>query len=238
MISKPTRVNRDSSFDLLIVRHGESEANAEGRMQGRFDSPLSDKGREQARRIGRWLHAHGLGWDFAVTSPLARARETATIIAETCGGPPPVSEPLLCEIAAGALEGRPWTDIVRAFPSYAARGITELGDFAEYGGESYDEVQARVSAFLDFVAARVADGHGRLLVVGHGGFNFHLVKRLICVPVPRVCILRMENGAVTAIHVEERRGTELGEVVFHVPLELMGAPPEAPSEVPPPGSAG
>ena len=231
-------VDRGFGFDLLIVRHGQSEANAEGRMQGRFDSPLSATGREQARAIGRWLRDRRLGWDVAYTSPLARARETAELVAATYGGAPPVSEPLLCEIAAGALEGRLWTEILAEYPSYAARGATELGDFSEFGGESYDEVQARVNAFVDFVRGRVGDGRRRFLVVGHGGFNFHLVKRLICVPVPRVCILRMENGAVTLIHVESRRGTELGDVVFHVPLELMGAPVKVPSSEPPPGSAG
>jgi broad specificity phosphatase PhoE len=62
-----------------------------------------------------------------------------------------------------------------------------------------------------------------VLIVGHGGINFQLLKLLICEPVPRVCILRMGNCGVTLVRMRERRGRYLGELVWHVPLELMGA---------------
>ncbi len=188
------------TLEIVVARHGESKANAEARMQGRFDSPLSERGREQARVLGTWLGRHAIVWDRAYCSPLRRAHETA-------------------EIAAGKLEGPSASEITDVYPSYAARKLDELGDFAEYGGESYADVQERVRGLVDRLLSHDA-GH-RVLLVGHGGFNFHLVKHLICVPVPRVCILRMDNCAATLIRIRHRRGTRIGEVVWHVPVDLM-----------------
>ena len=55
-------------MDILLVRHGESEANAEGRLQGRLDYPLSERGRAQARQLARWLVQSQVGWDVAFTT--------------------------------------------------------------------------------------------------------------------------------------------------------------------------
>ena len=63
---------------------------------------------------------------------------------------------------------------------------------------------------------------GRVLLVGHGGFHYQLAKTLLCEPVPRVCILKMGNCTVSLLRLRERRGLYLGELVFHVPVELMG----------------
>ena len=68
------------TLEIVVVRHGESKANAEARMQGRFDSPLNDRGRAQAHVVGRWFASQGILWDVAFCSPLLRASETAQII--------------------------------------------------------------------------------------------------------------------------------------------------------------
>ena len=203
------------TLEIVVARHGESKANAEARMQGRFDSPLSERGREQARVLGSWLGRHGIAWDRAYCSPLRRAHETAEIAARAAGGTAVEVEPELAEIAAGKLEGLSAAEITDQYPSYAARKLDELGDFAEYGGESYADVQERVKGLVQRLLSHEAGR--RVLLVGHGGFNFHLVKHLICVPVPRVCILRMDNCAATLIRIRHRRGTRIGEVVWHVP---------------------
>lgn len=191
-------------------------------MQGRYDSPLSARGCEQARLLGGWLSAIGFAWDAAYCSPLQRASHTARIVAEAAGGVSPVLEPLLTEIAAGRLEGLDHDAIHLGWPAFAARGVTELGDFAEFGGESYAEVQARVAELRARIEARHRAAKARVLLVAHGGFNFQLVKHLVCAPVPRVCILTMGNCAATLVRLRERRGTYMGEVAWHVPLELMG----------------
>ncbi len=68
---------------LLLVRHGETDWNAEGRLQGHTDRPLSDYGRRQARRLGEELEGEGL--EAIYSSDLARAHETAEIVGERLG---------------------------------------------------------------------------------------------------------------------------------------------------------
>ena len=61
-----------------------------------------------------------------------------------------------------------------------------------------------------------------MLLVGHGGINFQLLKLMICEPVPRVCIVRMGNCSATLVRLRQRRDRYIGEVAWHVPIELMG----------------
>ncbi len=205
-----------------MVRHGESEGNREGRLQGHRDYPLSDEGIAQAQRLGAWLAACGVQWEAAYSSPLARAAQTAELLRERCAGPPVLLEDDLREVSAGSLEGLTREEIVGRHAAYLERGLTELGDFGEYGGESYDQLQQRVGRLL----ARLEERHGRatapVLLVGHGGIHFQLLKALICRPIPKVCAVRMGNCTATKVRVRERRGVRLGEIVWHVPLELMG----------------
>jgi uncharacterized phosphatase len=213
-------------MDILFVRHGESEGNALGMLQGRLDSPLSPTGREQALRLGTWLRSIGFLWDAAYASPLRRAFETAEIVTRTAGGCGPEADPALAEIAAGHIEGLTREQIVARHPSYGGRRITDLGDFAEFGGESYDSVQARAASVRERLEAAHRDCMSRVLLVGHGGFNFQLVKQLVCEPVPRVCILTMGNCTASLVRMRERRGRYMGELVWHVPVELMGGSSE------------
>jgi broad specificity phosphatase PhoE len=209
-------------MELLLVRHGESIGNAEGRMQGRRDFPLSELGRNQAAQLQGWFLRQGIGWDALYASPLLRAFQTAEIVSSANPGVEIQKEPDLAEIAAGQIEGMTEADMREQVPSFLERPVTELGNFAEYGGESYADVQARAQR----LRARLEEKHRanaeRVLLVGHGGLNFQLLKMLICEPVPRVCIVRMSNCAATLVRLRERRGTYIGEIAWHVPLELMG----------------
>jgi uncharacterized phosphatase len=209
-------------LEILLVRHGESEGNAQDRMQGRSDYPLTELGRSQASRLGGWLRAQGLEWHALYVSPLRRAMETAELVRVAAGGPVATVEPGLAEIGAGDLEGLNFAEIVTRFPSYAGRGVGGIGDFAEFGGESYDQVQARAADVYRRLEARHRGHAERILCVGHGGLNFQLLKQLICEPVPRVCIVRMGNCSATLVRFRERRGTFMGEIVWHLPIELMG----------------
>ncbi len=209
-------------MDILLVRHGESEGNVLGRLQGHGDSPLTALGRAQARRLGGWLKVHGPRWSAAYASPLARARETAQLIAERSGFPAPTIEEDLREVCAGSLEGLTRDEIFKRHPHYIQRGITDLGDFGEFGGEAYDDVQARVRRVLARLEDRHRPGADVVLVVAHGGINFQIVKAAVCVPVPRVCILSWGNCTVALLRFRERRSTYMAEVAWHVPIDLMG----------------
>jgi len=209
-------------MEIMLLRHGESEGNAQGRMQGSRDFPLSALGREQAARAGVFLASHG---PFAATytSPLERAFETARMIVVAQGvRPEPVVDEDLPEIGAGMLEGMNEAEIRAAHPVFMERSLTRTGDFSDYGGESYADVQARLKRLMVRLEARHRDARDRVLLVGHGGFHYQLAKALLCEPVPRVCILKMGNCTARLLRLQERRGLYLAELVFHVPVELMG----------------
>src|SRR5260221_2634717 len=163
-------------MDILLVRHGESEGNVLGRLQGHGDSPLTALGRAQARRLGGWLRVHGPRWSAAYAAPLAGARETAQLIAERSGFPVPTIEEDLREVCAGSLEGLTRDEIFKRHPHYIQRGITDLGDFGEFGGEAYDDVQARVRRVLARLEDRHRPGADVVLVVAHGGVHFPIVE--------------------------------------------------------------
>jgi broad specificity phosphatase PhoE len=210
-------------MELLIVRHGESVANAEGRMQGRRDYPLSELGQQQSEALGKFLRGAGYRFDACYSSPLTRAFSTALALTTALGLPEPELEPALAELHAGSLQGLTRAEIAELYPSFLQRGLSGLGDFAEYGGESYDDVQRRVQQLVARWHDRhLAEAH-RLLVVAHGGVNFQLVKALVCAPVPRVMSLKFGNCCATLIRVRERRGAFLGELIFHLPVDLLGA---------------
>jgi probable phosphoglycerate mutase len=210
-------------MELLIVRHGESVANAEGRMQGQRDYPLSEAGQRQAAQLGRFLAAAGLRFDAAYTSPLTRARETALALTTALGMPEAEPAPELLELNAGNLQGLTQAEIAEGFPGFMNRALTQLGDFSEYGGESYEDVQARVRSLVQRWHASHRHLQHRILAVAHGGTNFHLVKALVCDPVPRVMSLKFGNCTATLVRMRERRGKFHGEVVFHLPVDLLGA---------------
>ncbi|HYJ07714.1 MAG TPA: histidine phosphatase family protein [Polyangiaceae bacterium] len=210
-------------MELLIVRHGESVANAEGRMQGQRDYPLSDAGQQQAKMLGRWLKRAGLAFDAVYTSPLLRARATALALTAELGLPEAELAPELSEINAGQLQGLTRDEIHSSYPGFLERGVTELGDFAEYGGEAYEDVQARVRSLLVRWQSKHREAAHRILAVAHGGTNFHLVKAMVCEPVPRVMSLKFGNCTATLVRMRQRRQHFMGEVVFHVPVDLLGA---------------
>jgi broad specificity phosphatase PhoE len=133
---------------LLLVRHGETDWNAVGRLQGHTDRPLSDFGRRQAQQLAEELEDEPL--DAIYASDLARARETAEIAGERLGLPV-VLDPDLREKDWGTWEGL--TSVER--------------DRVEFVGESTEAHQERILAAL----RRIAERHlgGRVLVVTHGG---------------------------------------------------------------------
>jgi len=209
-------------MEILFLRHGESEGNAAARMQGRRDYPLTALGREQAAQAGTFLHRSGLSFAAAYVSPLARAFETAEIVARAGVEPKAQIEADLAEISVGALESLNEAEIRERHPPFLDRSVSESGDFSDYGGESYLDVQARVARLRERLEGLHRRGGDRVLLIGHGGFHYQFVKSLVCDPIPRVCILKMGNCTATLIRLRERRGQYLGEIVFHVPVELMG----------------
>jgi probable phosphoglycerate mutase len=135
---------------LFLVRHGETDWNAEGRWQGHADVPLNDTGRAQAQALADELAAD-TAFDAIYASDLARARETAEIVAQRLGVEL-VLERDLREIDVGSRQGHTWS---------------EIDDTPPWDGEMHDAHGERILGVL----RRIARGHpgGRILVVTHGG---------------------------------------------------------------------
>ena len=156
---------------LYLVRHGQSEWNRIGRIQGRSESPLTELGREQAVAIGRMLRTALPDPDIdIVASPLARAFETATIIAGELGraASDVRTDERITDFDVGVLAGYPgWHAVAADHPELARLRLEDPIHFHPPGGESGADVLARARDFLD---ERKATGRDTL-VVGHGVIN-------------------------------------------------------------------
>lgn len=146
---------------LLLVRHGETDWNREGRWQGHSDTHLNDSGREQAARLAAELD----GIDVVYSSDLARARETADILAA------PLEHPVhldarLRERSFGSWEGKTASEIEAEFPGEHARWLAGEGPGAQ-DAEPFADFEARVQGFVEEVLRHHSDE--TVLVVAHGG---------------------------------------------------------------------
>ncbi|NUH66302.1 histidine phosphatase family protein [Sulfitobacter sp. S0837] len=128
---------------LYILRHGETEWNVEGRLQGRHDSPLTAQGRAQARAQNAILKRCDLTGFTALTSPQKRAQDTATIALE--GLLPFAADEGLAEIGLGAWAGRERAALLANCPR--ARDSFDLYEEAP-GGEGFAALYKRCQAFL------------------------------------------------------------------------------------------
>ncbi len=136
------------------VRHGETDWNREGRLQGQEDVPLNEHGRMQAAQCAR--HVAAMPWDAMVASPLSRARDTAEVIAREAGLSPLPLWPDLMERHYGDGEGLTIAERRRRFPDGVIPGVESDAAFGR-----------RIEAAL----ARLAQDYSgqRVLVVAHGG---------------------------------------------------------------------
>jgi broad specificity phosphatase PhoE len=155
---------------LYYVRHGETDFNVEGRLQGRRDTVLNARGRQQAMYCGNVLAdlfaRDGRGAeDFAyVASPLQRARETMQLLRTTLGLDPAAYDvdDRLMEISYGQWEGLTLPEIDVRVPGVLARRERDKWDFATPGGESYRQLTARIG---EWYAGMTRD----TVVAAHGG---------------------------------------------------------------------
>jgi broad specificity phosphatase PhoE len=145
---------------LLLVRHGETDWNRDGRWQGHSDTHLNDVGREQAARLADELG----GVDVIYSSDLARARETAEILAGRLHLPVHL-DARLRERSFGAWEGKTAREIESDFAAEHEQWLA--GGSGADDAEPFAEFAARVQSFL----ADVLDRHPgeTVLIVAHGG---------------------------------------------------------------------
>jgi broad specificity phosphatase PhoE len=155
--------------ELLLVRHGQSKANAKGIWQGQMEFPLSEEGRTQARLAARALAREP--FEGLYSSPLSRAFETAEIIrAHTGFDGEVVPVRGLSERHGGLLEGHTWAEQERRNPELAKKflAIPEEERWALVGAETDEEVIARFEGAIASIHDLHPDG-ARIVIVSHGG---------------------------------------------------------------------
>ena len=182
---------------LYYVRHGETDFNIQGRLQGRRDTVLNTHGRRQAAECGVLLgdlfaRDHRQAQDFKyISSPLKRARETMEILRATLGLKTHDYEvdARLIEIAYGEWEGLTLREIETRDASVLSARERDKWDFAPPGGESYCELADRIGNWYSSLTADT-------VVAAHGGGVRALMAILNIVPEEQATRAQIEQGVV------------------------------------------
>lgn len=164
----------DQDLHVYVIRHGKTVWNQSGRLQGHLDIELNDEGREQARKLAAALA--GVTFEAAYASDLRRCTETAEILLEG-HAVPLTTTAALREEDYGEWAGKSYAEIARQWPEQCAERERDRVNSRPEGGETLGEMQARVLAKMDEIAA--AHPRGNVLVVTHGGPAFVFFSKVM-----------------------------------------------------------
>jgi broad specificity phosphatase PhoE len=187
---------------FLFIRHGLSIANAQGRIQGQFDSPLSEQGRVQSQALGRRLVQEERSVSAIYASDLSRAAETAEILASSLDVPVILDERLR-EYGFGVLTGVAWRDVEYLHPEIW-RAYYKRHEWGPIPGEEGNE------AFHTRLAAALADIHKEhgeedaVAVVTHGGSLGMIMASLLGMARERPHPFRFGNASLTVVELGPR----------------------------------
>ncbi|ANG91451.1 2,3-diphosphoglycerate-dependent phosphoglycerate mutase GpmB [Enterobacteriaceae bacterium 155047] len=195
-------------LEVYLVRHGETQWNAERRIQGQSDSPLTAKGEQQACQVAQ--RAKTLGITHVITSDLGRTQQTARIIAEACGCDI-ILEPRLRELDMGVLEKRHVDSLTEEEEGWRRTLVngTKEGRIPE--GESMQELSVRVHGALAECLNLPAGS--RPLLVSHGIALGCLVSTILGLPAWAERRLRLRNCSISRIDHQESPWLASGWVV-------------------------
>lgn len=176
------------ALEITIVRHGRTQWNVAGRLQGRTDIPLNDEGRDDARRVAEAVSLQS--WQALFTSPLLRAYDTASILGKKIGLEPEVRDCLI-ERSYGTLEGKSRAQL-RQWRAKKGRRSSKVT-----GMEADSVLRSRALACFNGLAQGHIEGD-RVLVVSHGGF---INAFLFCISNGKVGsgITQLANGSITRV---------------------------------------
>ena len=184
---------------ILLVRHGTTAYNERDLLQGRIDNPLSSKGRAEAERLATRLRDEPI--DAFFSSPLQRARETATIINRRHGKDLTVI-PEFSEIDLGDWEGLNYGLVREKHADVHRRWISDP-DFPVPGGESFSAVCARARRGLD---TALANGQHTILIAGHASVNRAILAGLLGITPAQARVFRTGNAALSRLLLMEGDG--------------------------------
>jgi probable phosphoglycerate mutase len=175
---------------LCIARHGETDWNTAGILQGWLDVPINGQGRAQALDMAQGFAADG--FDCVCTSPLIRSLETAQIIAAELGLPPPLTHDGLKERNFGAVQGIPKAELALSNPALLQQ-ILRRNPAAEFEqGETMDEFADRVIGALRELGERRAGQ--TVLVITHGWVMDVITRAVRGLPRSTILNMKRKNG--------------------------------------------
>ena len=178
------------SVQVCVARHGETDWNNAGILQGWTDVPINEEGRRQAQEMAAAFAASGFSCVYS--SPLSRARETAEIISGALGLGLPVSHEGLKERNFGVFQGVPKVELAASNPVLLQQILKRNPACAFEQGESMDEFADRV---LDAVMS-IAEQHSgkRVLVITHGWVMDVITRHIRKLPRGAVLGMKRKNG--------------------------------------------
>ena len=191
-----TLPDKASGPRLLLVRHGETDWNRQGRFQGQIDIPLNENGRAQAAAAGEYLKA--VRFDRAYTSSMARPRQTAEGILQHHPGVPLTSVPHLVEIGHGEWEGRLEEEISATWPELLADWKRAPETVQMPAGETIHDVWDRSLKGWQTIAASLHPDE-TALVVAHDAVNKTILCALLGLSPADIWAVKQGNGGVTVI---------------------------------------
>jgi phosphoserine phosphatase len=183
---------------LLLVRHGETEWNRQGRFQGHIDVPLNDNGKLQAQKASQFLKE--VTFDFAVSSSMLRPKETAEIILQSHNHVKLELQDGLREISHGLWEGKFENEIEQEFPGELHRWRTAPASVQMPEGENLQQVWERSTAtWQAIVQSAIGKQLQTGLVVAHDATNKTLLCSILGLSPENFWNFRQGNGAVSVI---------------------------------------
>jgi len=181
---------------LIVVRHGITDWNREGRFQGHLDPPLGEDGRREAELVARRMAADpDLRPRRVISSNLGRALETAAAIAQRAGVAV-MPDPRLIEIGQGAWEGRTHAELAVSDARRYAAWRSATGGRRPPGGESIGSAVARVASLLSELEEGAGDWP--VCLVSHGGTLRVLARKLLALAPTRSWGLDVDNASVSS----------------------------------------
>ncbi len=163
---------KDTRYRIIFLRHAESVGNAEGYFQGQGDFPLTERGREQAHALAERWFEENRKFDYAISSPLSRTRETAEILAEKLQLEFEF-DPIWMERHNGVVTGLKHEEGRKRFPEPNFRN--PYADFAENGEGDWALFLRAGQALKKLLSGKP----GRYLIVSHGGLLNQTIKAIV-----------------------------------------------------------
>lgn len=185
--------------EIFIVRHCETDGNAQKIFQGHIDLDINELGTKQLDALSKSFHETHL--DKIFTSPLLRAKKTALAIRGNKDIPIVINEGLI-ELNGGAYEAKTYSQIGKEFPDFNEIWVSRPWDFAPENGEKMTDAYERIWSTVKAIAAENKDK--RIVIVSHGGVIRCLLCKILKNDITKMCEIPFgSNTAVSLLKFED-----------------------------------